>query len=91
MKQHVQRLMEQALLALARCGHRRRSGGPRLGGPLESYDFHGCELLQSIVERRGTLSGRWRHRHFVDTPLLAPSKHLIKVEGVQHNDSLADD
>jgi hypothetical protein len=23
------------------------------GGPLESYDFHGCELLQSIVERRG--------------------------------------
>jgi hypothetical protein len=40
------------------------------GGPVESYDFHGLEVLQSIVEaRRGGESGVVRVR-FLDEPAL---------------------
>ena len=36
------------------------------------------------------LHSRRRDCHFDDTPFLSLLKHLIKVEGVQQNDSLAD-
>ena len=36
------------------------------------------------------LCSRRRDCHFDDTPFLSLLKHLIKVEGVQQNDSLAD-
>ena len=57
-------------------------------------DFHSTvertvhDLRRAVIA--GNLVSHRRDYHFDDTPFLSRLKHLIKVEGVQQNDSLAD-
>ena len=53
--------------------------------PLNVLGWGGCQLSPGHGQ-----DSRRRDCHFDDTPFLALLKHLIKVEGVQQNDSLAD-
>ena len=55
----------------------------------EDGSSHVLYLNSRLVNRTRSVPSRRRDCHYTDTPVLSILIHLLKVEGVQQNDSLA--